>query len=218
MPPTGVRCCSSLPLTDVLPSTPASGSSASADLGTRFSAFVIDALLLFGLQWIVVIALSRQLQAVGLNASELCEPESDVLCEGPNTVLWIVLFAFIVITTFGYHAFFDGAAGATPGKRWMGLRVVDESGDVIGMPAGLIRSVIRQGVWVWVFLFVSASPISVAVPGLIFLGLFALSVATFVWGAFAPDGRALHDLAVGSRVETVTMSPASSKESVHDRV
>lgn len=189
-----------------------------ADLGTRFSAFVIDAALLFGAQWIVVIAVSRQLQAVGLTSSGPCDVDSVALCEGPNTVLWILLFVIIVVSTFGYHTFFDGLAGATPGKRWMGLRVVDAEGDPLGLVAGAIRSLIRQGVWVWVFLFVAASPLSVSVPGIVFFGLFGLSIATFVWGAFAPNAQALHDLAVGSRVEAMPSVHTLSKEPRHGRV
>ena len=43
-------------------------STVAADFGTRFSAFMIDAVLLGAVQWVVFFVLSRQLQAVGLSA------------------------------------------------------------------------------------------------------------------------------------------------------
>lgn len=182
--------------------------------GTRFAAWMIDACLLFGLQWIVVMVLSRQLQAAGMVSTEPCSLESPIMCEGPSTALWIILFALIVASTFGYHAWFDGALGATPGKRWMGLRVVD-AGDVatprpsaIGLGRGVVRSIARQGVWIWAFLFLAASPISVDVPSIIFFGVLGLSLLTFIVGAFAASGTSLHDLAANTAVVT-----ASSEDS-----
>ena len=177
-----------------------------AIFGNRFAAWMIDACLLFGLQWVIVMVLSRQLQAAGLVSVEPCTLDSPIMCEGPNTVLWVILFAFIVVSTFGYHAWFDGALGATPGKRWMGLHVVD-AGDTdapqpspIGLGRGLVRSIARQGIWIWAFLFLAASPISVEVPSIVFFGALGLAMLTFIVGAFAPSGTSLHDLAADTAV------------------
>ena len=95
-----------------------------ADFGSRFSAFMIDAAILFGAQWTIFIVLSRQLQAAGLTSTEPCVPNGVELCEGPSTPLWILLLAFLLISTVGYHAFFEGRYGATPGKQWMNLSLI----------------------------------------------------------------------------------------------
>lgn len=174
---------------------------------------MIDAGLLFGLQWVVVMVLSRQLQAAGMVSTEPCTLDSPIMCEGPSTALWVILFAIIIVSTFGYHAWFDGALGATPGKRWLGLRVVDNA-DVdtsatppIGLGRGLLRSIARQGVWIWAFLFLAASPIAIDVPSLVFFGALGLSLLTFIVGAFAPSGISLHDLAADTTV--IAASPGS---------
>ena len=150
--------------------------------------------------------LARQLQAAGMVSTEPCSVDSPIMCEGPSTALWIVLFLLIVVSTFGYHAWFDGALGATPGKRWMGLRVVD-AGDVtapqapaIGLSRGVLRSIARQGVWIWAFLFLAASPISVDVSSIFFFGVLGLSLLTFIVGAFAESGASLHDLVADTAV------------------
>ena len=174
-----------------------------ADFGTRFSAWMIDAVLLFGLQWIVVIVASRQLQAAGMVERAPCDVDPAFVCEGPSTALWVVLFAFVVVSTFGYHVWFDGMVGATPAKRWMGLRVVGRGADdgaPIGWMRGLQRAVVRQGVWIWTFLFLAASPMAIDSPWPVYFVTFVLSVLTFVWGAFAPDGLALHDRVASTSV------------------
>lgn len=183
-----------------------------ADFGTRFVAWMIDACILFGLQWVVVMVTSRQLQAAGMTQRDSCipdDPQSLFVCEGPSTALWILLFVLVIGSTLGYHAWFDGVQGASPGKRLMGLRVADDSrsgdsGDPspIGASRGLLRSIVRQASWVWAFLFLSASPISVNLPAIVWFGLFALSLGPLLWAAFSASGRGWHDLAVESVVTT----------------
>lgn len=191
--------------------------------GNRFAAWMIDACLLFGLQWIAVMVLSRQLQAAGMVSTEPCTIDSPIMCEGPNTALWAILFAIIIVSTFGYHAWFDGGLGATPGKRWMGLRVVD-AGDAespkqapIGLGRGVVRSIARQGIWIWAFLFLAASPISIDVPSIIFFGVLGLALLTFIVGAFAPSGSSLHDLAADTAVvEAIPQEQPPMTEAPHD--
>ena len=222
MPPTGVRCSASPPEVSFSaelepePAPAARGALPPAQppvplFGNRFSAWLIDACLLFSVQWIVVIVLARQLQAAGMVDRGPCVADSAFLCEGPNNALWAIIFVIVLATTFGYHAWFDGVVGATPGKRWLGLRVVDAAAHRVPTPVGglrgLLRSIVRQGVWLWVFLFVAASPISIDAPAAVWFGLFALSLSTLVWGALVPSGRAWHDLAA----DTVVV-PADSPE------
>lgn len=182
-----------------------------ADFGTRFTAWMIDAGLLFSLQWIVVIVASRQLQAAGMVDRSACDVDPAVVCEGPSTALWAMLFGFVIVSTFGYYVWFDGAAGASPGKRFMGLRVVGRTaadGTPVGLPRGLARAAVRQGVWIWTFLFLGASPIAVDAPSPLFFASLALAMATFGWGAYSPSGAALHDLVASTSVVHAASIPS----------
>ena len=182
-----------------------------ADFGTRFSAWTIDAIGLFSVQWIVVIVMSRQLQAAGMVERAPCEVDAAFTCEGPSAALWALIAAFVVVSTFGYHTWFDGVAGASPGKRLMGLRVVDRNGDdatPIGWARGVVRALVRQGVWIWTFLFLAASPIALDVPSPVFFGTLVLSLATFAWGAYAPNGIALHDHVAATSVVHAASLPS----------
>ena len=172
-----------------------------ADFGTRFSAFVIDALLLFLGQWVIYIVLSRQLQAVGLTSTEPCVPDAVALCAGPSTLLWALLLTFLVVSTVGYHAVFEGVYGATPGKRWMGLAVVDHAlTSPIGLSAGILRSLVRQAFWLSLLFVFDVSPLALGLPAVFFIGLPALALGGFVWGAFSADGRAVHDVVAKTSV------------------
>jgi len=187
-----------------------------ADFGTRFSAFAIDALLLFSGQWVIYIALSRQLQAVGLTSTEPCVPDAVALCEGPSTLLWALLLVFLVVSTIGYHAVFEGVYGATPGKRWMGLAVVDQARtSPIGLSAGILRSLVRQSFWLSLLFVFDASPLALGLPAVLFVGLPALTLGAFVWGAFSADGRAGHDLVAKTlvvRADQVVVRPPPNSD------
>ena len=166
-----------------------------ADFGTRFSAFMIDAVLLFSMQWVIFIVLSRQLQAAGLTATEQCDETTAALCEGPSTLLWAILLMFLLVSTVGYHAVFEGRYGATPGKRWMGLAVVSSTDQSpIGLSAGLLRSIVRQSFWLSLFFVLDVSPLSLGLPAVLFIALPLLMLVVFVIGAINPTGQAGHDL------------------------
>ena len=172
-----------------------------ADFGSRFSAFMIDAVILFVVQWMVVIVLSRQLQAVGLTSTEPCAPGAVQLCEGPATGLWVALLAFLLISTVGYHALFEGRYGATPGKRWMGLVVVDRDNRMpIGWPVGVLRSLFRQLFWLMLFFLFEVSPFGISLPPILFILLPVIGIAMVGLGAVAADGRSVHDRVASTRV------------------
>jgi len=167
-----------------------------AGFGPRFSAFMIDGLLLFGAQWLAVIVLSRQLQAFGLRSQEPCSFDATLQCDGPNLLVSILLTILVFGTTLGYHAFFEGRYGATPGKRWMGIHVARFDGSTpIGIGVGLVRSVVRQAPWIALFLIADASPIALPVnwPVLFWLVPF-VALVPIVWAAVAVDGRGIHDV------------------------
>ena len=172
-----------------------SASLPTADFGTRFSAFMVDAAVLFAAQWLIFMVLSRQLQAVGMTTTEPCDAASTALCEGPSTLLWVLLTLFLLASTVAYHAVFEGLYGATPGKRWLGLAVVTPDGrSPVGLAAGTLRSVIRQSFWLALFFVLEPSPLSLGLPSILFIALPILTLGVFVLGAFSPNGRAGHDL------------------------
>ena len=187
-----------------------------ADFGSRFTAFVLDATLLFVVQWLVVVVVSRLLQAAGMVSVEPCGLGSPISCEGPNAALWTLLAVIVVVSTFGYHAWFDGVVGATPGKRVAGLRVVATTEDgegtshgdtePIGPGFGLVRAVFRQLPWLFVFFFVAGSPVAVDLPEVVWFGLLGVVVLIYVVGALHPEGTALHDIVASSRVVVAATS------------
>lgn len=177
--------------------------------GTRFAAFMIDAVALFSAQWIAVIVLSRQLQAVGMTRTYECSVGADTVCEGPSTALWALLFTLVVASTYGYHAWFEGNRGATPGKQMVGIEVVDAAdGGRIGVARGIVRAVVRQAPWLWAFLQLDVSPISIGGPPIVFFGLLGLSLLPLFLAAFSP-AHAPHDLAANSAVRTVVPKSAT---------
>jgi uncharacterized RDD family membrane protein YckC len=198
--------------------TASSAPVSAADFGSRFSAFVVDALLLFSAQWIIFIVLSRQLQAVGFTSTEPCAAMGATMCEGPSTALWALLLLVFVATSTGYHAVFEGRYGATPGKRWMGLTVTDNNGaGPVGLTVALLRSVVRQLFWLSPLFLFEASPLFLGLPTAPFVLVPLLALGVFVLGAFRSDGLAGHDLAARTMVVrtdrmAVRQPPAETSE------
>ena len=65
---------------------------------------------------------------------------------GPEEHLWgisdpiCLVFLFII---FAYLILMEAYVGWTVGKRILGMRVVDESGNKIGLPKSVIRNMLR---------------------------------------------------------------------------
>ena len=101
-----------------------------ADLGSRFTALLLDWLLIIlgslGL-WIGMASLSSLL---GLN-----------LVTG--VALGITIFVGFLLQ-WGYFMLFEGLRdGQTPGKRWMGIRVVHDGGFPVTMRGSAVRNLLR---------------------------------------------------------------------------
>lgn len=101
-----------------------------ADLGSRFTAMLLDYLILFGGligMWMGWLALSwlvgeNVLSGVGLGAA--------------------IFVGFVL--QWGYFMFFEGLRdGQTPGKRRMGIRVVHDGGFPVTMRASAVRNLLR---------------------------------------------------------------------------
>ena len=97
-------------------------------LGDRILAFLLD-------QFVVLVLAV----VVGLGFGLASGTESGVL-----------LGVFLVL--FGYHAVAEGLWGQTVGKRLLGVVVVDEHGQHIGMGTSLLRNFLRviDGLFYWV--------------------------------------------------------------------
>jgi len=103
-----------------------------ADLGSRFLALVADGAVLAT----TVVGLV----ALAWGLSELFGGMPPWL-EGWTSAVWILLL-FVVV--FGYFILFEGLAdGRTPGKRWVGIRVMHDGGHPITFRGSAIRNLVR---------------------------------------------------------------------------
>jgi len=105
-----------------------------AGIGSRFLAALVDTLLILILQVIVVLAVTWVLGSLAISVSE-----SDVL---PWLLALFGLIAFFFL--WGYYVFFELIwNGQSPGKRWVGLRVIQTDGTPITLTESLIRNLVR---------------------------------------------------------------------------
>ncbi|HEX6037938.1 stage II sporulation protein M [Longimicrobium sp.] len=102
-----------------------------ADLGSRFTAMLLDWLLIILAQlgiWLGLVALAA-----------LFGMENPVTGLG----LGITIFASFVLV-WGYFVFFEGLRdGQTPGKKWMGIRVVHDGGFPVTVRGAAVRNLLR---------------------------------------------------------------------------
>lgn len=107
-----------------------------AGIGSRFLAALVDTLLILILQVVVNLAL---LLVVRIVAGDVSDLES-------GAVMWLLaLFGLIAFAFFwGYYVFFEVLwNGQSPGKRWVGLRVIRTDGTPITLTESLIRNLVR---------------------------------------------------------------------------
>ena len=109
-----------------------------AGIGSRFMAALIDTLLILVLQIIANVTLLL-LGATILGSSPLQGPESSSLA-WLVALLGLVAFAFL----WGYYIFFEALwNGQSPGKRWLGLRVIRNNGTPAEFSEIVIRNLVR---------------------------------------------------------------------------
>lgn len=144
----------------------------------RFAAFIVDSFILGIAMWALILLMVLLLGFGVAGIATMFESSSrGGVPEGP--LLWVFVIGFYVLPILmqgAYHIAFTGSAWqATPGKRLLGIKVVDEDGQRIT----LARS---TGRW-----FAAA-----------------LSYLTFYIGflmaAFTDRKRALHDMVASTRV------------------
>ncbi|MEQ8718909.1 MAG: RDD family protein [Acidimicrobiales bacterium] len=148
-----------------------------AGFGARLGAWILDTLIVgipVGVISVVVtLNLPTEITACTVNGRP-------GLCEGPTTAsALLILFLNLglgALSLFWYYPYFDGVTGATPGKRMIGLRVVDDrTGESIGYGRGLGRSLFK------------------IISGLVLL-------LGYLWAIWDREKRAWHDMVVSSRV------------------
>jgi uncharacterized membrane protein SpoIIM required for sporulation/uncharacterized RDD family membrane protein YckC len=103
-----------------------------ADLGSRFTAMLLDYLLLIGAQLGIMLALLIGAWALGGGGSALA---------GVGIALTV---AVMFVMQWGYFVLYEGLRdGQTPGKRRMGIRVVQDGGYPVTLQGAAVRNLIR---------------------------------------------------------------------------
>ncbi|MFL5382813.1 MAG: stage II sporulation protein M [Longimicrobiaceae bacterium] len=102
-----------------------------ADLGSRFTAKLVDGLLL-GLIFFGLFCLLLLLAATGLGA----------IFRGDLVIALFILVWFLA--SAGYYVFYEGFRdGQTPGKKMMRIRVVQDGGYPVSFRAAAVRNLMR---------------------------------------------------------------------------
>jgi uncharacterized RDD family membrane protein YckC len=105
-----------------------------AGLGSRFIATLVDTTIIILLQVVVVVVASLIIAVVSSNAY------SDELSGWVIAILGLIASLF----SWGYYVFFEMLwNGQSPGKRWVGLRVIRADGTPITLSEALIRNLAR---------------------------------------------------------------------------
>jgi uncharacterized RDD family membrane protein YckC len=105
-----------------------------AGIGSRFIASILDTLLVGLLQLVIIVVAALVIDAI----------EQSPL--GENFSGWVIAIFGVFLTVFywGYYVFFEMLwNGQSPGKRWVGLRVIRSDGTPITLSEALIRNLIR---------------------------------------------------------------------------
>ncbi|HEY3359158.1 MAG TPA: RDD family protein [Polyangia bacterium] len=119
-----------------------------AGLGSRFAALLVDgliqsalgALLLAGLVLLGALSCDPVLGAMDRHARG--EPDAFAALAAGRVLL--VGGGALTLVQVGYHALFEGLRdGQTPGKRLLGIRVVQEGGLRLRPSAALVRNLLR---------------------------------------------------------------------------
>jgi uncharacterized RDD family membrane protein YckC len=103
-----------------------------AGIGSRFIASLLDTLLIVLLQIVVIIVAILIINAFDQFAAALAS--------------WIIAIFGLIMAIFywGYYVFFEMLwNGQSPGKRWVGLRVIRTDGTPITLSEALIRNLVR---------------------------------------------------------------------------
>jgi uncharacterized RDD family membrane protein YckC len=102
-----------------------------AGIGSRFLAALVDSTLIVLLQLIVIV-----ISTFALNAANLV----DTLGSWLSAIFGLLAFLLF----WGYYIFFEMLwNGQSPGKRWVGLRVIRVDGTPVTLAESIIRNLVR---------------------------------------------------------------------------
>jgi uncharacterized RDD family membrane protein YckC len=105
-----------------------------AGIGSRFLASLLDTVLVVLLQVVILIVVTLIIRAVDATA----------FSEQISTWVYAVFGMVAAIFYWGYYIFFEMLwNGQSPGKRWVGLRVIRGDGTPITLSESLIRNLAR---------------------------------------------------------------------------
>ena len=171
----------------------------------RLIAFLIDALILFLVYVVVLIAISPVVLAEAWDSS-------------PPATLFTALFWTTVFVLVIWGGLLEGNRGRTPGKAATRLKVVsaDDHNQTIGIRKGIVREVPRSIPFLLAFWpFLLAEDMTAEdwlkdklVIGPAFLLFLTCSLIDHLWLLWDKERRALHDKVSGSYV--VSTRPMSS--------
>lgn len=112
-------------------------------MGNRVVAFIIDYALIAVPLFILYFILAA---AFVSTATASFDPNTGEFNSGATTGLGIVLtiIPLLSIAAFLFFAYLLGTKGQTPGKKWMGVKVVDnDSGQPIGFGRAILRYIVQ---------------------------------------------------------------------------
>jgi uncharacterized RDD family membrane protein YckC len=154
-----------------------------ARAGDRAGAFVLDMLV----QTIVVVVIS-----LGLSYA--------VAGQGSWLTAVVVLITFLLVS-FYFVAFEVRWQGATPGKRWVGIRVIDARGGQLETSAVLARNLIRElEVWTPLRFLLASDIVWPGAPGWARLLAGAWAFVFLFMPVFNKDRLRVGDMIAGTRV------------------
>jgi uncharacterized RDD family membrane protein YckC len=107
-----------------------------AGIGSRFLASLLDTIIVVLLQIVVIVVVALIVNAFGGSGSTFADQLS----------AWVVAIFGLIASLFywGYYIFFEMLwNGQSPGKRWVGLRVIRTDGTPITLSESLIRNLAR---------------------------------------------------------------------------
>jgi len=112
----------------------------------RLYAFAIDKFIL-GIIGMILFFVGTTALGLGISPYDMAADPDALMALGGK--VFLLYQAVTLLLDMAYFTYFHGTTGQTPGKRIMGLRVVQETGEPIGLGTGFLR---------WVGYIVSALP------------------------------------------------------------
>jgi uncharacterized RDD family membrane protein YckC len=138
----------------------------------RFTAFSIDKLILAAIGVMLFFVGSVAL-GMGVSPYDMAEQPEVLFALGLKVMA--IYQAITLFLDMAYFTYFHGTTGQTPGKRLMGLRVVQDTGEALSLGTAFLR---------WVGYIVSALPLLMG----------------FIWAGVDRRKQAWHDKIAGTVV------------------